>query len=205
MRHTRLATTCKRASCCQLWLGCSSCSSTLPCGNSARRCYHWISGPSQSVPFFLTLCLLRMLQALIIFRSAMEDGHFKQQRWEGSGLARAEVNLHAMTAGVAVLSLYCWLLSLQQKVWPPRCSRHPQRLTCHRSDVYLAGSLLVHDECCAVQVRARGAAGLPTRLAVVTDKGKTSREAGQPGGQGGGRRHDEPLGRALQVRLLRLD
>ncbi|KAK9820095.1 hypothetical protein WJX72_006068 [[Myrmecia] bisecta] len=81
-------------------------------------------------------------KALTIFRSAMDDGHFKQQRWEGASLARAEVNLHAMTAGVAVLSLYCWLLSLQQKV------------------------------------HGRGAAGLPARLAVVTDKGKTSREQG---------------------------
>ena len=30
------------------------------------------------------------------------------------GLARCEVNLHAMTAGVAMLSLYAWLISLKQ-------------------------------------------------------------------------------------------
>ena len=58
------------------------------------------------------------------------------------GLARAEVNLHAMTAGVAMLSLYAWLVSLKQLL-----AQH-------------------------------GAAALPLRLAVVTDRGKGSKEQG---------------------------
>ncbi len=44
----------------------------------------------------------------------MSEGHFRQQRWEGSESHRAEVNMHAMTAGVAMLSLYTWLMSLKQ-------------------------------------------------------------------------------------------
>ena len=31
------------------------------------------------------------LQALALFQQAMEDGHFKQQRWDASGAQRAEV------------------------------------------------------------------------------------------------------------------
>ena len=54
----------------------------------------------------------------------------------------AQVNLHAMTAGVAMLSLYVWLMGLTQ---------------------------------CLL---ARGAGSLPTRLAIVSDKGKSSKEAG---------------------------
>ena len=83
-------------------------------------------------------------QALGLFQRAVEEGHFKQQRWDtgSSWPARAEVNLHAMTAGVAVLSLYTWLLTLKQR-------------------------LLV-----------RGAGSLPGRLAIVSDKGKSSKEAG---------------------------
>ena len=50
-------------------------------------------------------------RALQIFRLAVEQGHFKQQALNGS--PKVEVNLHAMTAGVAVLSLYCWLLDLK--------------------------------------------------------------------------------------------
>lgn len=46
----------------------------------------------------------------------MDEGYFKQQPWKGAGQARAEVNLHAMTAGVAMLSLYCWLVGLKQQV-----------------------------------------------------------------------------------------
>lgn len=42
----------------------------------------------------------------------MEEGHFHQGKLV-PGLARAEVNLHAMTAGVAMLSLYAWLVSLR--------------------------------------------------------------------------------------------
>lgn len=87
-------------------------------------------------PYFL-------LQALQLFRGAVEEGHFKQQRMDAPGAARVEVNLHAMTAGVAMLSLYCWLLGLKQRV-----------------------------------VARGGAAGLPARLAIVTDKGKSSKEQG---------------------------
>ena len=53
-------------------------------------------------------------QALSLYQQAVSEGHFRQQRWEGSESHRAEVNLHAMTAGVAMLSLYTWLMSLKQ-------------------------------------------------------------------------------------------
>jgi len=43
----------------------------------------------------------------------VEEGHFHQGKLV-PGLTRAEVNLHAMTAGVAMLSLYAWLVSLKQ-------------------------------------------------------------------------------------------
>ena len=56
----------------------------------------------------------RPVQALSLFQQAVSEGHFRQQRWEGSESHRAEVNLHAMTAGVAMLSLYTWLMSLKQ-------------------------------------------------------------------------------------------
>ena len=56
----------------------------------------------------------RPAQALSLFQQAVSEGHFRQQRWEGSESHRAEVNLHAMTAGVAMLSLYTWLMSLKQ-------------------------------------------------------------------------------------------
>ena len=48
----------------------------------------------------------------------MDEAHFKQQRWDGAAPAppRLEINLHAMTAGVAMLSLFCWLISLKQRV-----------------------------------------------------------------------------------------
>ncbi len=49
-------------------------------------------------------------------QGAVDEGYFKQQPWKGAGQARAEVNLHAMTAGVAMLSLYCWLVGLKQQV-----------------------------------------------------------------------------------------
>ena len=48
-------------------------------------------------------------------RVAIEEGHFAQGRLT-PGLARAEVNLHAMTAGVAMLSLYSWLHALRALV-----------------------------------------------------------------------------------------
>ena len=84
------------------------------------------------------------MQALRIFQRAVEEGHFKQQRWEAGAAwpARAEVNLHAMTAGVAILSLYSWLVGLKQRL-----------LT-------------------------QGSGALPSRLVIVSDKGKSSKEAG---------------------------
>lgn len=54
-------------------------------------------------------------KALEMFRGAVDEGYFLQGRL-APGLARAEVNLHAMTAGVAMLSLYAWLISLKQLV-----------------------------------------------------------------------------------------
>ncbi len=48
-------------------------------------------------------------------RTAVEEGHFVQGKL-APGLGRCEVNLHAMTAGVAMLSLYAWLISLKQLV-----------------------------------------------------------------------------------------
>lgn len=53
-------------------------------------------------------------KALEIFNVARGQGHFKQQPIEN--VQRAEVNLHALTAGVAVLSLYAWLVDLK---WTP--------------------------------------------------------------------------------------
>jgi pentatricopeptide repeat domain-containing protein 1 len=80
-------------------------------------------------------------RGLQLFRVAVEEGHF-QQATLAPGLVRAEVNLHAMTAGVAMLCLYAWLVSLRQLE-----AKH-------------------------------GGAALPARLAVVTDKGKGSKEQG---------------------------
>lgn len=50
-------------------------------------------------------------KALSIFETARNQAHFKQQQIRR--VPRAEVNLHALTAGVAVLSLYTWLLELK--------------------------------------------------------------------------------------------
>ncbi|CAK0783776.1 hypothetical protein CVIRNUC_006976 [Coccomyxa viridis] len=63
-------------------------------------------------------------KALSLFQQAVSEGHFRQQRWEGSESHRAEVNMHAMTAGVAMLSLYTWLMSLKQRV----CAQGPGSL-----------------------------------------------------------------------------
>ena len=84
------------------------------------------------------------MQSLALFRVAVEDGHFGQQQWEEQAPPppRLEINLHAMTAGVAMLSLYSWLVGLKAHLTKP------------------------------------GSTGLPGRLAVVTDKGKTSKEQG---------------------------
>ena len=80
-------------------------------------------------------------RALTLFRLAVEEGHFWQTILV-PGLARAEVNLHATTAGVAMLSFYTWLMSLKALV-----VRH-------------------------------GSDAAPSRLGVVTDKGKGAKEQG---------------------------
>ncbi|GIL47655.1 hypothetical protein Vafri_4418 [Volvox africanus] len=52
-------------------------------------------------------------KALQLFMTAVQQGHFRQEpliRRPG----RVEVNLHAMTAGVAMVCLYCWLLELRR-------------------------------------------------------------------------------------------
>lgn len=84
------------------------------------------------------------LQSLALFRVSQSEGHFGQQQWGEAAPPppRAEINLHAMTAGVAMLSLYCWLMRLQR------------------------------------MVRGDDAGPLPARLAIVTDKGKGSKEQG---------------------------
>ena len=84
------------------------------------------------------------MQSLALFRVSQREGHFGPQQWgeAGSPPPRAEINLHAMTAGVAMLSLYCWLMRMQRLV------------------------------------RGSNPTPLPARLAIVTDKGKGSKEQG---------------------------
>ena len=62
-------------------------------------------------------------QALSLFQQAVSEGHFRQQRWDAPDVHKAEVNLHAMTAGVAMLSLYTWLMALKQVLF--LCSHSP--------------------------------------------------------------------------------
>jgi pentatricopeptide repeat domain-containing protein 1 len=80
-------------------------------------------------------------QALGLFRAAVGEGHFGQARLT-PGMARADVNLHAMTAGVAMLCLYAWLVSLK------------------------------------ALVASAGAAAVPIRVAIVTDRGRGAKEQG---------------------------
>lgn len=83
------------------------------------------------------------LQALTLFKISLSEGHFLQQQWEEQNPpSRAEINLHAMTAGVAMLSLFCWLMRLR------------------------------------FLVKMKENISLPVRLAIVTDKGKGSKEQG---------------------------
>ena len=82
------------------------------------------------------------LQAQRLFQVAQSEGYFRQHSWDAQGLVRHEVNLHAMTAGVAMLSVLNWLLSLKARV------------------------------------DKSGAAGLQRSMAIVTDKGKSSKEQG---------------------------
>ncbi len=59
-------------------------------------------------------------KALQLFLKAVQQGHFRQEQLVAGprrpgpgGSGRVEVNLHAMTAGVAMVCLYCWLLELR--------------------------------------------------------------------------------------------
>lgn len=66
-------------------------------------------------------------RALGLLQNAIEEGYFGQTRL-GSGLSQAEVNLHAMTAGVAMLSLYSWLMALRDLIVTHGASAIPARL-----------------------------------------------------------------------------
>lgn len=59
-------------------------------------------------------------EALCLFHRAQKDGHFAQHGLLDlvriPNTRRLEVNLHAQTAGVAMLGLYCWLLALRSHV-----------------------------------------------------------------------------------------
>lgn len=79
--------------------------------------------------------------SLDLFKTALSEGHFPQQSLI-PGLVRAEVNLHATTSGVAMLSLYVWLMKLKAFV----------------------------DE--------NGVDAVPSRITIVTDRGRGAREQG---------------------------
>lgn len=51
-------------------------------------------------------------KALELYKVAVKQGHFRNERL-GLGGARGELNLHALTAGVAMLSLYSWLSGIR--------------------------------------------------------------------------------------------
>jgi pentatricopeptide repeat domain-containing protein 1 len=44
--------------------------------------------------------------------AAVKQGHFRNERVAPDN-SRAELNLHALTAGVAMLSLHAWLQEIQ--------------------------------------------------------------------------------------------
>ena len=66
--------------------------------------------------------------ALRLFHTALANGHFPQQSLI-PGLVRAEVNLHATTSGVAMLSLYVWLIKLRQFVEDNGVKAVPAKVT----------------------------------------------------------------------------
>ena len=47
-----------------------------------------------------------------LFAMAVKQGHFRNERVAADG-SRCELNLHALTAGVAMLSLQSFLLDMQ--------------------------------------------------------------------------------------------
>lgn len=79
--------------------------------------------------------------SLDLFKNALSEGHFPQQTLI-PGLVRAEINLHATTSGVAMLSLYVWLLKLKNFV------------------------------------EEHGSDAVPSRVTIVTDRGRGAREQG---------------------------
>lgn len=52
-------------------------------------------------------------KALQLYRAAMQQGHFRRDPVVMAKSQRAELNVHAMTAGVAILSLYTWLQEIR--------------------------------------------------------------------------------------------
>ena len=205
-------------------LTCARNSALNPFPVAAQLLPHVGHNTSQSPPILACSCTL---QALGLFQQAMDEGHFKQQRWEGQGLQRVEVNLHAMTAGAAPQAanqLPLTLLSLQDTIClgipgalatlsgqEDACDRTLRKLAQGSSlslepanaapRLALQSSLqieaITRGFCCRAGVamlslytwlmglRARlvggghgGRGALPTCLAVVTDKGKSSKEQG---------------------------
>lgn len=57
-------------------------------------------------------CCWLQAKARELFETAMKQGHFRNERMSADG-TRAELNLHALTAGVAMLSLQSFLLTMQ--------------------------------------------------------------------------------------------
>ncbi|WIA29715.1 hypothetical protein OEZ86_012195 [Tetradesmus obliquus] len=55
------------------------------------------------------------VKARELFAMAVKQGHFRNERLSPDG-RRGELNLHALTAGVAMLSLHGWLADIQHKV-----------------------------------------------------------------------------------------
>ena len=100
------------------------------------------------------------------------------------GHACAQVSLHAVAAGAAVLSLYVRLRGLQQRLLTrsapgPDAGRLRAQVNLHAMTAGVAMlSLYVWLMGLKQCLLTRSAGCLPTRLAIVSDKGKSSKEAG---------------------------
>lgn len=55
---------------------------------------------------------LAQAKARELFAMAVKQGHFRNERRSADG-SREELNLHALTAGVAMLSLHSWLQDIR--------------------------------------------------------------------------------------------
>jgi pentatricopeptide repeat domain-containing protein 1 len=64
------------------------------------------------VALLLPLLLCLQAKARELFAMAVKQGHFRNERMSLDG-HRAELNLHALTAGVAMLSMQSFLQDLQ--------------------------------------------------------------------------------------------